>query len=75
MMASTARIHQQKLGERSGLLEDFFIERSAPEFDQRSTDDGRRRRAAVMGHHGAPQLTQWLKVAGAHTGILAMKGW
>jgi hypothetical protein len=63
MMASTARIRQRKLGQRSGLLEDFI------------TDEGRCRRAAVMGHHGAPQLTQRLKVVGAHAGILAMKGW
>jgi hypothetical protein len=54
-MASTARIRQQKLGQWSGLLEDFITERSAPESDQRSADEGRRRRAAVMGCHSAPQ--------------------
>jgi hypothetical protein len=40
-MASTARIWQQKLGQRSGLLEDFVAERSAPESDQRSANEGR----------------------------------
>jgi hypothetical protein len=40
-----------------------------------SGDEGRHRRAAVMGRHGAPQPMRWLKVAGAHASILAMKGW
>jgi hypothetical protein len=54
MMASIARIRQWKLGQRSGLLEDFITERSALEFDRRSTDEGRHRRAAVTGCHAAP---------------------
>jgi hypothetical protein len=74
-MASTAHIWQQKLGQWSGLLEDFVTERSAPESDRRSGNEGRRREAAVMGRHNAPQLTRWLKVEGAHVGILMMKGW
>jgi hypothetical protein len=75
MMASTARIWQRKLGQQSGLVKDFITERSAPESDWRSDDEGRRRQAAVMGCHDAQQPMRWLKVAGTHTGILAMKGW
>jgi hypothetical protein len=74
-MASTARIRQRKLGQRSGLLEDFLTERSAPKSDWRSADEGRHRRAAVMGCHDALQPMWWLKVAGAHVGILTTKGW
>jgi hypothetical protein len=74
-MASTARIRQRKLGQWSGLLEDFVTERSAPKFDRRSANEGRRRQVAVMGRHSAPQPTRWLIVAGAHVGILAMKEW
>jgi hypothetical protein len=43
-MASTAHIQQRKLVQRSGLLEDFVIERSALESDRHSTDEGRHRR-------------------------------
>jgi hypothetical protein len=68
-MASTACIRQW-----SGLLEDFVTERSALESDRRSADEGRRRRAAVMGLHSAPQLTRWLKVAGEHVAILVVWG-
>jgi hypothetical protein len=75
MMASTTRIRQRKLGQRSGQLEDFITEQSAPKSDRHSADEGRRRRAAVMGCHGALQPTQWLKVVEAHVGIIAMKGW
>jgi hypothetical protein len=74
-MASTTHIQQWKLGQRSGLLEDFVTKRSALESDRRSDDEGRRRRAAVMGHNGAPRPMRWLKLAGAHVGILKMKGW
>jgi hypothetical protein len=34
----------------------------------------RRKRAAVMGRHGAPRLTRWLKVAGGHAVILVARG-
>jgi hypothetical protein len=53
-MASMARIRQWKLGQRSSLLKDFIAERSAPKSDRRSADEGRRRRAAVMGRHDTP---------------------
>jgi hypothetical protein len=55
-MASIARIQQWKLGQQSGLLEDFVTERSALKSNRRSTDEGRHKRAVVMGCHGAPQL-------------------
>jgi hypothetical protein len=69
-MASTARIRQWKLGQWSSLLEDFVAERSASKSDWRSADEGRRRRAAVMGCHGTPQPMRRLKGAGAHADIL-----
>jgi hypothetical protein len=50
-MASMARIRQWKLGQRSGLLEDFVTERSALESNWHNIDEGRRRRATVMGCH------------------------
>jgi hypothetical protein len=49
-----ARIRQQKLGQWSGLLEEFITEWLAPESDRHSGNKGRRRQAAVMGRHGAP---------------------
>jgi hypothetical protein len=73
-MVSMARIRQRKLGHRSSLLEDFVTERSALESDRRNADEGRRMRAAVMGCHGAPQLTRWLNVAGEHVAILVVRG-
>jgi hypothetical protein len=74
MMASTTHIRQWKLSQWSGLLEDFVAERSAPKSDRRITDGGRHRRAVVLGHHGAPQLTRWLKVASEHAAILVARG-
>jgi hypothetical protein len=73
-MASTACIRQWKLGQRSGLLEDFVVKRSAPKSDRRSADEGRCWRVAAMGRHGTPQLTQRLKVAGEHVAILVAWG-
>jgi hypothetical protein len=43
-MASTARIRQRKLGQRSGLLEDFIAERPTLESDWRSTNEGKHKR-------------------------------
>jgi hypothetical protein len=56
-MASTVRIRQWKLGQWSGLLEDFVTEQSALEFDRRSADEGTHRRATMMGRHNASQPT------------------
>jgi hypothetical protein len=67
-------IRQRKLGQRSSLLEDFVTERSALESDRHSADEGRCRQAAVMGRHGAPHPTRWLKVAGAQAAILVARG-
>jgi hypothetical protein len=69
-MASTACIWQRKLGQRSDLLEDFAAKRSALESGPRSTDEGRRRQAAVMGRYGASQPMRRLKVEGEHKAIL-----
>jgi hypothetical protein len=73
-MASTARIQQWKLGQWSGLLEDFIVEWSDLESDQRSIDEARRRRAAALGRHGTPHPTRWLKVSSEHVAILVARG-
>jgi hypothetical protein len=53
---------------------DFIAKRSALESGRRSTDEGRRGRVAVMGHHDAPQPTRRLKVVSEHAAILVARG-
>jgi hypothetical protein len=53
--------------------EDLVVEWSAPKFNRRNADEGRHRWVAAMAHHGAPQPTRRLMVAGENVAILLAK--